>query len=117
MEATTAPAKSPKTPKKSPAALLKEDFWSSRQTLHAERVVKVGKDKVRAEVARDSYDDQSYARVSVWTTERGWKYLTAIPFEKSEMRKASPYGDKAAWPATAKKDLDTLIAHAVTILA
>lgn len=99
--------------------VVKEDFSKGDQSLRAERIVRVGDLKLRAEVKRDSYDFQSYARVSAWTTKEGWAVVTTIPFESTAMKAASPYAPSPmnTWPATAKKDLDKLIALGIDTLA
>lgn len=102
-------------PRKTKIEVVKEEFWSGRQSSNAERVVKFGPHKIRALVCHDAYDFQSYARVSVWTAENGWKLLTHIPYEKTAMK--TTYRVGLTWQKVLALDLDALVGHAVAILA
>lgn len=99
--------------------VVKEDHWKAPSSLYAERIVRTGDLKLRAEVRRDSYPDQSYARVSAWTAHEGWKVVTTIPFDCSAMKDASYYAEEALreFIPIVKKDLDKLIALGIDTLA
>jgi hypothetical protein len=98
------------------AATLSTKFWKGRQSLEAEQIVTAGPWRLRARVCRDSYDQQSYVRLEVWTTE-GWSHLTATPFEQTKVRRHSYVTrDTAAWHIDALADMGALLVEGVAFV-
>ena len=97
--------------------VVKETFTRGSQDLDAERIVRVRSLQLRAEVKRDSYDAQCFARVSAWTND-GWKVVTTIPLEETRSRVASAYKQDPMpeWRDLSRQDMDTLIGLACDIL-
>lgn len=105
-----------KTPK---IVVVKDDVRNGTQSLYAERIVRVGDLKLRAEVKRDAYDFQSYARVSAWTTKEGWEIVTTIPFEKTLLKASVAYAlaPLTDFAADARPVLDALVQLGIDTLA
>lgn len=68
-------------------ATISRSCWNANQSWNLDRIVKVlgpirtgsgPARKLRVEIRRNSYDDQSHARVSVWT-EGGWAVVAQKP--------------------------------------
>lgn len=97
--------------------MVKETFSKGSQDLNAERIVRVVSMPLRAEVKRDSYDSQCFARVSVWT-DGGWKLVTTLPLEETRSHVASAYNPDPMpeWRALSRQDMDTLIGLACDVL-
>lgn len=115
------------TNKKTPKIVVVKDdvrngtqsLRNGTQSLYAERIVRVGDLKLRAEVKRDAYDFQSYARVSAWTTKEGWEIVTTIPFEKTLLKASVAYAlaPLTDFAADARPVLDALVQLGIDTLA
>lgn len=93
------------------------------QTLHGERIVVVpkangpGEHRIKAVVERNAYDFQSNARVSVWTSEKGFEHLASVGIEDCEIFGFSYQAKPGTWEVAMSKDLDRMIELGRQVLA
>ena len=52
-------------------------FSHQNQSHYLDRIVKVGKRKIRIHIRRNAYDHQSYAETSIWT-DVGWRKVVYV---------------------------------------
>ena len=65
---------------------LNRNFFKQSQSVHYEGLYKLGDNKLKVEIKKDSVTFQSYARVSIFDTkEHKWNFLTSIPYQQMEL--------------------------------
>jgi len=90
---------------------IDERFWKGSQSLNYTRIVSAGDRRFRVTIKRDSYDNQSYARVEAWTDSAGWALVHSLPLGDCEHRSASHHDRQ--W----EQRIDLFRATAVELLA
>lgn len=67
---------------------------------------------LKVTVHRDSYDNQSYVRFSLWSDEKGWLVLCS----RSGEELLSPYADTDAWVRDTAGVIDDVTLEGCTLL-
>ena len=95
---------------------ISERYWVGSSTLHGELTVERSDGhRFRAKIERNAYDFQSFARVFFWTKD-GWTTVCSRPIEGCAMQKHS-YGEQGtSWHATARADLEAMLAEAFAVV-
>lgn len=68
--------------------------------------------KLRADVRRNFYDDQCYARLEAWTTEKGWTLIRNLPIKGTAIfrhHSVEPGMGRDEWRVAMQSDLDWLL--------
>ncbi len=69
---------------------IQEKVFKGTQSLNFTGIYKVNgprdlaPEKFKVEIKRDSYDFQSYAKVSVWNETNGWMHVASLNFKECE---------------------------------
>lgn len=104
-------------------SIIREQYSKGSQSINFEGVYKIGENKVRINIKRDSYDNQSYARAKVFNpTELNWNFLAEIPYSEAQVVKQDvfcyrkPENLNMDEQSAFNQDIDTLLEKAREIL-
>lgn len=93
--------------------------WLGNQSWHYQSLWKYGSERLRIDIRRNAYDDQSYARVDIWSrTDNRWNEIASRPFpmmrclglsyaQRTPARAADFDGDRIALLSEARIILET----------
>ena len=88
------------------------DMWEAGQSLHGKAIDSTHEPKLRADIRRNAYDDQSHARLEAWTEEHGWETVRSHPITAMKIAPHSytdPRRDDLTWRRTMTRDLAGLL--------
>lgn len=94
---------------------ISERFYNQSHSWNYERTVKIGSRKVRVQIRRNAYDQQSYARTHVWAGD-AWNLVCSRPISECKCSTVS-YVNDGATDRLFKKDADSIIEETVEVLA
>lgn len=63
-------------------------IWYAGQSIYGRKIDPSHTPKLKAEVRRNAFDDQSWATVSAWS-DTGWQTVTTVPIEATAVAKFS----------------------------
>lgn len=74
--------------------LISQNIYNQSQSWHFREIreywlAHYGWRKVRSNIQRNAYDDQSYARIEAWSDENGWLIIESFPITGYLARKLS----------------------------
>ena len=88
------------------------DMWEASQSLHGKAIDSTHEPKLRANICRNAYDDQSHARLEAWTEEHGWETVRNLPIQGMSVATHSyvdPRRDDLPWRRAMTVDLLDLL--------
>lgn len=92
--------------------------WKGQQSVNYRQIITLENFKVKLEIKRDSYDFQSSAVASVWSTESmEWKNVYSIPGQLMKTSDNMVHGVEKVIPSNIfSMDIQTLLTGAKSIL-
>lgn len=91
--------------------------WKSKQALNGHRIVRLDADTlINLTIVRDAYDEQSWAKSSVWSDTNGWLTLAASPISFWSIKNFSYVAKVGEWEDAMHSSLDALEREARELL-
>jgi hypothetical protein len=93
---------------------ISERVYQQNQSWYFERTVLIGGEKLKVEIRRNAYDDQSYGRVMKWDGNE-WKQVVHSPIQLLQCRHIS-YVTSGVVASHFEKDFGQLFNEAAKII-
>jgi hypothetical protein len=97
--------------------MIEVTTWKGSQSVHFRKLVQLNAFKVKLEIKRDSYANQSHAIASVWSAEKlEWNTVYSIPYPQMKTKEGLMYGSAEITSVMFKDDSESLMKGVTSIL-
>lgn len=103
--------------KKVPFKMIEVTTWKGSQSVNFRKLAQLGDHKIKIEIQRDSYANQSFARGYVFSVAKmEWSQIYSVPYPQMKTKEGIMYGQEQITATMFHQDSEAVMAGITSIL-